>query len=116
MKIGKDSKYFGSVYSNLESLSLILILGDITFPGPTDGDASAPADDAPAPADDAAAPADGEGAGEGGEMTPVEGITMTLMTIDARIAELYNQILTELDEEKRTKDSTELTMLKVIQS
>jgi len=87
--------------------------------GPDDGagDDAVPADDAAAPADDAAetAPADGEdadGAAEGGEMSPVEGLTMTLMIIDARIAELYNQILTELDEEKRTKDSGELTMLK----
>ena len=87
---------------------------DITFPGADDGgeDAAAPADDAAAPADDAAAPADGEGA-EGGEMSPVQGLTMTLMTIDARIKDLYSQILTELDEAKRTKDSEELLMLKV---
>ena len=46
-------------------------------------------------------------------MSPVQGLTMTLMTIDARIKDLYSQILTELDEAKRTKDSEELLMLKV---
>ena len=46
-------------------------------------------------------------------MSPVQGLTMTLMLIDARIEELYNQILTELDEEKRTTAFEELTNLKV---
>merc|ERR1712172_396108 len=66
---------------------------------------------------DDAAPADEEGA-EGAEgeddMSPVQGLTMTLMLIDARIEELYNQILTELDEEKRTTAFEELTNLKDI--
>jgi len=88
---------------------------EVVEAGPTDGaeDAAAPVDGAAAPAGDGAAPAAGEGdAAEGGETSPITGMTMTIMTIDARIAELYNQILTELDEEKRAKDSTELTMLK----
>ena len=46
-------------------------------------------------------------------MSPVQGLTMTLMLIDTRIEELYNQILTELDEEKRTTAFEELTNLKV---
>ena len=78
------------------------------------GDDAAPADDA------AAAPAEGEEGAEGAEgaeggddMSPVQGLTMTLMLIDARIEELYNQILTELDEEKRTTAFEELTNLKV---
>ena len=81
------------------------------------GDEEATGDDA-APADDAAAaPAEGEEGAEGAEggddMSPVQGLTMTLMLIDARIEELYNQILTELDEEKRTTAFEELTNLKV---
>jgi len=76
------------------------------------GDDAAPADDA------AAAPAEGEESAEGAEggddMSPVQGLTMTLMLIDARIEELYNQILTELDEEKRTTAFEELTNLKDI--
>lgn len=73
----------------------------------------------PAPADDAAAaPAEGEEGAEGAEggddMSPVQGLTMTLMLIDARIEELYNQILTELDEETRTTAFEELTNLKDI--
>ena len=75
------------------------------------GDDAAPADDA------AAAPAEGEEGAEGAEggddMSPVQGLTMTLMLIDTRIEELYNQILTELDEEKRTTAFEELTNLKV---
>ena len=78
------------------------------------GDDAAPADDA------AAAPAEGEEGAEGAEgaeggddMSPVQGLTMTLMLIDARIEELYNQILTELDEEKRATAFEELTNLKV---
>merc|ERR1712012_1265124 len=44
-----------------------------------------------------------EGGEEGGEeMTPVEGLTMVLMDIDARIGSLYNEILSELDEVKRS--------------
>lgn len=76
------------------------------------GDDVAPADDA------AAAPAEGEEGAEGAEggddMSPVQGLTMTLMLIDTRIEELYNQILTELDEEKRTTAFEELTNLKDI--
>jgi len=76
------------------------------------GDDAAPADDA------AAAPAEGEEGAEGAEggddMSPVQGLTMTLMLIDTRIEELYNQILTELDEEKRTTAFEELTNLKDI--
>lgn len=76
------------------------------------GDDAAPADDA------AAAPAEGEEGAEGAEggddMSPIQGLTMTLMLIDARIEELYNQILTELDEEKRTTAFEELTNLKDI--
>ena len=78
------------------------------------GDDAAPADDA------AAAPAEGEEGAEGAEgaeggddMSPVQGLTMTLMLIDTRIEELYNEILTELDEEKRTTAFEELTNLKV---
>merc|ERR1711971_626443 len=63
----------------------------------------------------AAAPAEGEEGAEGGDdMSPVQGLTMTLMLIDARIEELYNQILTELDEEKRATAFEELTNLKDI--
>jgi len=77
-------------------------------------------------AEDAAGDAAGEAAGEdagaggeaggeeGGDVSPVEGLTMTLMMIDQRIEELYNQILTELDEEKRTTAFEELTNLKDI--
>merc|ERR1711971_1440305 len=65
--------------------------------------------------DAAAAPAEGEEGAEGGDdMSPVQGLTMTLMLIDARIEELYNQILTELDEEKRATAFEELTNLKDI--
>ena len=38
---------------------------------------------------------------------------MVLMDIDSRIGELYNEILSELDEEKRTEASEELQNLKV---
>ena len=77
-----------------------------------------------------------EGGEEGGEeMTPVEGtnrvlvntyfelnviyfsgLTMVLMDIDARIGSLYNEILSELDEEKRSVSSEELQNLKEISS
>ena len=63
---------------------------------------------------EAAAPAETkEGEGEG-DMDPVAGLTMVLMTIDARIGELYTEILSELDEEKRTVASEELQYLKEI--
>ena len=81
------------------------------------GDDAAPADDAaaaPAEGEEGAEAAEGaEGAEGGDDMSPVQGLTMTLMLIDARIEELYNQILTELDEEKRTTAFEELTNLKV---
>ncbi len=65
-----------------------------------------------------AAPADGNGNGNGNgggmeDMDPVTGLTMVLMTIDSRIGILYNDILAELDEEKRMKASDELQNLKV---
>ena len=47
-------------------------------------------------------------------MDPVAGLTMVLMMIDARIGELYTEILSELDEEKRTVASEELQYLKDI--
>lgn len=60
-----------------------------------------------------------EGAEDSGneeEMSPVEGLTMVLMDIDARIGSLYNEILSELDEEKRSVASEELQNLKEISS
>ena len=47
-------------------------------------------------------------------MNPIEGLTMVLMDIDARIGALYNEILSELDEEKRAGASEELQNLKEI--
>ena len=47
-------------------------------------------------------------------MSPIEGLTMTLMIIDQRISELYTTILSEIDEEKRKTASDELTKLKVM--
>lgn len=47
-------------------------------------------------------------------MSPVEGLTMVLMTIDARTRELYNEILGELNEEKRKVSSDELKNIKDI--
>ncbi len=48
------------------------------------------------------------------DMDPITGLTMVLMTIDARIGVLYNDILAELDDEKRMKASEELQNLKDI--
>lgn len=57
---------------------------------------------------------EGEGGEEGGEeMDPVQGLTMVLMDIDAKIGTLYNDILSELDEVKRQESSDELSNLKV---
>jgi len=63
-------------------------------------------------------PAEEEGAEDSGEgeMSPIEGLTMVLMDIDARIGSLYNEILSELDEEKRSVASEELQNLKEISS
>ena len=57
-----------------------------------------------------------EDSGNEEEMSPVEGLTMVLMDIDARIGSLYNEILSELDEEKRSVASEELQNLKEISS
>jgi hypothetical protein len=46
-------------------------------------------------------------------MSPVDGLTMVLMDIDTRIGLLYNDILGELDEMKRTEAYDELQNLKV---
>jgi len=84
-----------------------------------DGDAvvvDAASEDEPA-ADDTAPAADGadeEEPAEGGEMSPIEGLTMTLMIIDQEISRLYNEILSAIDEEKRKTSSDELTNLKEI--
>jgi len=79
------------------------------------GDDAAPAEDAAAAPAEGAEDAEGaEGAEGGDDMSPVQGLTMTLMLIDTRIEELYNEILTELDEEKRTTAFEELTNLKDI--
>lgn len=56
---------------------------------------------------------EGEAGGEEGEMDPVQGLTMVLMDIDAKIGTLYNDILSELDEVKRQEASDELSNLKV---
>jgi len=84
--------------------------GEVVEEG-AEGDAA----EAPEEAAEDAAPAETEGEGEGGdEMDPVAGLTMVLMMIDARIGELYTEILSELDEEKRTVASEELQYLKDI--
>ena len=49
--------------------------------------------------------------GNGKEVTK---LTMLLMTIDTQTGNLYNQIISELDESKRTKSSEELRQLKGI--
>ena len=47
-------------------------------------------------------------------MTPIAGLTMTLMEVDQRISVLYETILAEMDEDNRKTASDELTNLKVI--
>jgi len=53
-----------------------------------------------------------EEGGEGGE--EVKMLTMLLMTIDARVGALYNEILAELEEGPRMKKAEELKQLKAI--
>lgn len=53
---------------------------------------------------------DGGSGGEGED--PVQQLNMILMTVDAEIRTLYNQILAELDDEERGKLSDELQSLK----
>ncbi len=49
-----------------------------------------------------------------GNDTSVQMMTMLLMTVDGRIGILYNEILGQLDEEKRKKATDELKSLKEI--
>ena len=58
--------------------------------------------------DDQESSGEEEGEGEG----HVQQLTMILMSVDAEIKTLYNQILAELDDEARAKLSEELTDLK----
>jgi len=74
------------------------------------GDEEEGGDDAETPAADD----DAEATDAAGGMDPVTDLTMILMSVDAEIATLYNEILAEMDDEKRTELSDKLLQHKGI--